>query len=209
DDRSVPTFLSGDRSFQSLVAGWEHTCGLSAAGALACWGGNGQGQLGDGSRLDRLAPTPVTGSFRSVVAGTRHTCGISGERVLCWGDNSFGQLGDGSTQARTRPTAVVGLPDSPVRLAAGAVHTCALLAGGGAYCWGQNLHGQLGDGTNENRSAPSPVAGELTFSSLYAGGALTCGFTTGGSQYCWGLNQSGQLGDGTRDNRASPARVGG
>jgi len=208
EDRSTPALLPDDRSYQSLVAGWEHTCGLSAGGELACWGGNGGGQLGDGSQLDRLTPAPVTGSFGSVVAGSRHTCGISGERVLCWGDNSFGQLGDGSTQSRTRPTAVEGLPAPPMRLAAGAVHTCALLAGGAAYCWGQNVHGQLGDGTNGNRAIPSQVAGELTFVSLFAGGALTCGFTTDASQYCWGLNQTGQLGDGTRDNRASPVRVG-
>ena len=182
---------------------------MSAGGGLSCWGGNGQGQLGDGTRRDRLTPAPVPGSFRSVVTGSRHTCAISGGRVLCWGDNSFGQLGDGSRQARTEPAAVTGLPAAPVRLAAGAVHTCALLEGGTAWCWGQNLHGQLGDGTNENRAAPSQVAGELTFTSLFAGGALTCGFTTDGEQYCWGLNQAGQLGDGTRDNRASPTRVGG
>ena len=208
EDRSTPTLLPDGRSYQNLVAGWEHTCGLSTRGELACWGGNGDGQLGDGSQLDRLTPAPVTGTFGSVVAGSRHTCGISGEQVLCWGDNSFGQLGDGSTQSRTRPTAVVDLPAPPIRLAAGAVHTCALVAGGVAYCWGQNVHGQLGDGTNGNRATPSQVAGELTFASLFAGGALTCGFTTDASQYCWGLNQTGQLGDGTRDNRTSPVRVG-
>jgi alpha-tubulin suppressor-like RCC1 family protein len=209
DDRSTPTPLPDDRPFQTLVAGWEHTCGLRAGGDLACWGGNGQGQLGDGTRLDHVTPAQLPGSFTSVVAGSRHTCAISGERVLCWGDNSFGQLGDGSTQARTRPTSVEGLPGSPVRLAAGAVHTCALIEGGAAWCWGQNVHGQLGDGTNENRAVPAQVSGGLTFASLFAGGALTCGFTTDGSQYCWGLNQTGQLGDGTRVSRASPVRVGG
>ncbi len=209
EDRSAPTPVSGGRSFRSLAAGWEHTCGLGAGGELVCWGNNAQGQVGDGSTTNRLTPRPVEGSFQSVVAGSRHSCGISGQEVLCWGDNSFGQLGDGSTESRTRPTPVVGLPSAPRRLAAGAVHTCALLEDGDAWCWGQNVHGQLGDASTVNRVRPSAVAGGRSFSSLFAGGALTCGFTTDGAQYCWGLNQTGQLGDGTRENRASPTRVGG
>jgi alpha-tubulin suppressor-like RCC1 family protein len=145
---------------------------------------------------------------RVLVAGSAHTCALTGVgRVLCWGDNSFGQLGDGTTEARVEPTPVVGLPSAPVGLAAGAVHTCALLADGTALCWGQNLHGQLGDGSTENRSRPTPVVGGLTFSALEAGGGVTCGVTAGGVQYCWGLNQSGQLGDGSRTNRSAPVRV--
>jgi len=94
-------------------------------------------------------------------------------------------------------------------LAAGAVHTCAVLTDRTAYCWGQNLHGQLGDGTTQNRSSPAAVSGGVEFVALFAGGGLTCGFGRDGSEYCWGLNQSGQLGDGSRTNRASPVLVGG
>jgi alpha-tubulin suppressor-like RCC1 family protein len=72
-----------------------------------------------------------------------------------------------------------------------------------------NREGQLGDGSTQNRSAATAVAGDLTFASIHAGGAVTCGVTTGGAQYCWGLNQSGQLGDGTRASRNVPTRVGG
>jgi alpha-tubulin suppressor-like RCC1 family protein len=121
--------------------------------------------------------------------------------------NSFGQVGDGSLEDRTQPTEVAGLPGTPTDIAAGAVHTCALVDGGRAFCWGQNLHGQLGDGSTENHARPVPVSGGLTFAELRAGGAQTCGITGSGDEYCWGQNLQGQLGDGTRVNRSTPTRV--
>jgi alpha-tubulin suppressor-like RCC1 family protein len=159
--------------------------------------------------LDRLIPTAVTGSLESLAAGSNHTCGISGDGVLCWGDNRFGQLGDGTNEGSSRPQEVVGLPSAVRALTAGAVHSCALVADGSAYCWGQNLRGQLGIGTTQNQNRAMAVQGGLRFRSIYAGGALTCGVTTDGAEYCWGLNQDGQLGDGTRESRSVPVRVGG
>ena len=206
-DQLSPRTVGGGVHFTSLVAGWNHTCGLTDNGNAWCWGLNSDGQLGDGSRLDQLTPTLVRAAVTSIVAGSTHTCGIGGGQALCWGDNRFGQLGDGSTEGRPLPVAVRGLPAPPTQMAVGAVHACALVAGGAAYCWGQNLHGQLGDGSNENRTTATPVAGGIRFRSIYAGGALTCGFSQDGSQYCWGLNQSGQLGDGTRESRSTPTLV--
>ncbi len=157
-DHLRPEPTVGNQSFQELVAGWNHNCGLAAGGRAFCWGANSKGQLGDGTKLDRLTPARVPGSFRSVVAGASHTCGISGDEILCWGDNAFGQLGDGTTEGRAEPVTVQDLPGSPIALTAGAVHTCAILSDRTAYCWGQNLHGQLGDGTTQNRTAPVAVA---------------------------------------------------
>jgi alpha-tubulin suppressor-like RCC1 family protein len=209
EDRTAPRVVTGGRSFVSLAAGWHHTCGLSANGDVLCWGLNSDGQLGDGSRLDRLVPTRVSGPYRSVTAGNAHTCAADGEEVVCWGDNGFGQLGDGTRDDHARPVSVVNLPAAPISVAAGAVHTCALVEGGAAYCWGQNLYGQLGDGTTEHRALPTEVAGGMVFTRLFAGGAVTCGVSAEQVQYCWGLNQNGQLGDGTRVNRSRPTRAGG
>ena len=126
---------------------------------------------------------------------------------MCWGENRFGQLGDGSTDGRAQPGPVQGLPSPPTQIVAGAVHSCALVADGSAHCWGQNLHGQLGNGSTQNSTGAVAVAGGIRFRSIHAGGALTCGFSDDGSQYCWGLNQNGQLGDGTRDSRSTPTLV--
>jgi len=208
-DARFPRAVGGGITFRTLVAGWDHTCGISTNGNAFCWGPNDEGQLGDGSRLDRLTPTPVRGSVESLAAGSAHTCGVSGNRVLCWGANRFGQLGDGTNESRTQPVEVVGLPSTATAVTAGAVHTCALVVDGSAYCWGQNLRGQLGIGSTENQSRATAVVGGLRFRSIYAGGAQTCGITTDGAEYCWGMNQEGQLGDGTRENKTAPVRIGG
>jgi alpha-tubulin suppressor-like RCC1 family protein len=209
NDSRFPRAVGNGITFSTLVAGWNHTCGLTANGNAFCWGLNGDGQLGDGSTFDRLLPTVVAngGGMESLAAGSAHTCGISEGQVLCWGDNRFGQLGDGSNEGRTQPTRVTGLPGRPTQIVAGAVHSCALMSDGTAYCWGQNLHGQLGDGTNQNRSSATLVAGSTRFRSIQAGGALTCGVATAGGEYCWGLNQNAQLGDGTRQSRSTPTAV--
>jgi len=206
-DARFPRAVGGGIFFRTLVAGWNHTCGLTANGNAFCWGPNGEGQLGDGSRLDRLTPTLVRGSIDVLAAGSFHTCGISGDEVLCWGQNRFGQVGDGTNESRAQPERVLGLPSRATAISAGAVHTCALVADGSAYCWGQNVRGQLGIGSTQNQNRATPVVGGLRFRSIYAGGAETCGVTVDGVEYCWGMNQDGQLGDGTRENRTSPVRV--
>jgi hypothetical protein len=206
-DHFQPAPVTGGQSFRELAAGWNHTCGIASGGQAFCWGSNAKGQIGDGTRVDRVAPTRVQGTFQALAAGASHSCGISGDAVLCWGDNSFGQLGDGTTEDRTSPVRVADLPGAPIALATGAVHSCVVLTDRTAWCWGQNLHGQLGDGTTASRSFPAPVTGELGFLAIFAGGGVTCGFTRDGAEYCWGLNQSGQLGDGTRTSRSVPTRT--
>ncbi|MEM7415426.1 MAG: hypothetical protein AAF389_08015 [Gemmatimonadota bacterium] len=207
NDTALPRMVGGGMEFVDLVAGWNHTCGLTSNGNTFCWGQNQAGQVGDGSRLDQLEPKLARGSVETLVAGSSHTCGISQGEVLCWGGNSQGQLGTGDADDRLSPAAVTGLPGRPTDLAAGAVHTCALVDGGRVFCWGQNRSGQLGSGTTQGTNQPVEVSGGQRFVSISAGGAQTCGRTADGADYCWGLNQGGQLGDGTRTSRSEPTRV--
>jgi len=86
-------------------------------------------------------------------------------------------------------------------------HTCALAAGGHAYCWGDNWFGQLGDGSNQWRYSPVRVAGNRTFTQITAGHYHTCGIAVDSTVYCWGRNDWGQLGDGTTAHRNVPVRV--
>jgi uncharacterized protein YjdB len=91
-------------------------------------------------------------------------------------------------------------------VAAGMGFTCALSAGGAAYCWGLNRDGQLGNGSTTSSTRPVAVTGGLTFGSLAAGTRHACGITPGGDAYCWG---GGILGDGSSNGSSAPVAVGG
>ena len=92
------------------VSAGNSNCGVTSAGEAHCWGGNGRGQLGDGTTIDKNVPVRVSGglSFMSLSAGSNYVCGVTttGE-AYCWGNNSDGQLGDGTTTTRLTPVRVV------------------------------------------------------------------------------------------------------
>lgn len=195
-----------------LAAGGFHACAVTGGGAVKCWGDNGRGQLGDGTFDMRLAPGVVWGLDQGIVAvtaGLRHTCALHGSgAVKCWGHNWAGQLGDGTHDQSPIPVDVVGLSGPAVALAAGESHTCAILAGGGVQCWGDNFYGQLGDGTTDKYWEPVSVVGlGGEVEAISAGSVHTCALLTAGGMRCWGANASGQLGDGTTLGRTQPVWV--
>jgi alpha-tubulin suppressor-like RCC1 family protein len=150
-------------------------------------------------------------SATALALGWIHTCALTGVGgVMCWGFNAHNELGDGTRVDRWRPVGVSGLGGGVRAITAGARHGCALTAGGGLKCWGYNYYGQLGDGTNVNRSAAVDVSGlGIGVSAVSAGAFHTCALTTGGGVQCWGENGAGELGDGTTVERWSPAGVSG
>jgi alpha-tubulin suppressor-like RCC1 family protein len=169
---TVPVLVVGGVSFAAVSAGGQHTCGVTAA--AYCWGINGTGQLGDGTRTGRSSPVLVAGgvSFAAVSAGVNHTCGVTAAgAAYCWGYNEYGQLGVGTTTGpetcitdghypcSTVPVLVVGGVSFAAVSAGGNNHSCGVTAAGAAYCWGSNSSGELGDGTTSTRSSPVLVAG--------------------------------------------------
>ena len=183
---------------RAVTAGAEHTCAVTSGGAVKCWGRNTTGQLGDGTTEDRSAPVDVVGlgsGVQAITAGGDHTCALTSEGASkCWGDNSFGQLGDDTTENQTAPVDVVGWGSAVQAISAGSDHTCALTSEGALKCWGAAGHGQLGDYTTGNQTAPVDVVG---WSAVSGGLHHTCAMTISWKVECWGANDSGQLGDGT------------
>ena len=110
--RQAPVAVTGGIVFAQIVAGGfiGHTCGRTASGQGYCWGENEVGAIGDGSLVDRLAPSAIAGqhSFSSLDAGFRHTCGLVGTGLYCWGSNRAGQLGVNSVVTQMAPTRVAG-----------------------------------------------------------------------------------------------------
>ena len=178
-----------------------HTCAVTGDHDLLCWGGNSYGQLGDGTTQNRSSPVAVPaldGTVAAVATGHQHTCALTlSGGVVCWGRNSEGQLGDGTTTDRPAPVAVSGLGSGVVAIGAGFAHSCALLSTGGVRCWGNNFHGQIGDGTASNVwTTPRNVTQLAGVAAISSGDWHNCALLASGGVRCWGENLHGQLGNG-------------
>jgi len=156
------------QAFVAVTAGAAHTCAVTSARRLLCWGANNQGQLGQGTvpgpttepsagPAFLATPTPVAEpltqrDIAAVAAGGDTTCAVTSEgRAFCWGNNGFGQVGIGATgPPRPTPTPVSKADAlASVRVASitvGEGHACALGTDSIAYCWGNNATGQTGTG---------------------------------------------------------------
>ena len=116
-NRLTPDTVDGGHRFSSLSAGSHlsaHTCGVTVAGQVYCWGFNSHGQLGDGSTSHKIEPVLVNApalQFALVSAAMRHTCAVTVDgRAYCWGQNSGGRLGDGTEVDRLVPVPVANPP---------------------------------------------------------------------------------------------------
>ena len=212
---TAPSPVTGLQSgVTAITAGSGYTCVLTSAGGVKCWGWNLYGQLGDGSTSDKFSPVDVTGlqsGVTAITAGYSHTCAItSAGGVKCWGNNGSGQLGDSTIITKLTPVDVIGLQSGITAITAGSGHTCALTSAGGVKCWGQNIVGELGDGTSISKLTPVDVRGlQSGVTAISAGNDHTCAMTSAGGVKCWGDNRQGQLGDGTSSIKFTPVDVSG
>ena len=196
--REEPREVAGLSRVVALGAGTHHTCAITDAGEVRCWGHGGYGQLGDAGRDDRPSPVPVPlgAPARSVSGGDGHTCAaLTSGAVYCWGRNDHGQLGDASFSPRATPVRVA-LPEDAAEVAAGRLHTCARGESGWVQCWGMHLFGQLGARvrvTGGHRATPAALARLDDAVGLGAGMDHTCALRRSGRVMCWGRNDHGQL----------------
>jgi alpha-tubulin suppressor-like RCC1 family protein len=197
---------------ETISTGLSHSCAVTTGGGVKCWGLNSYGALGDGTTTASNTPVDVVGMgsrVAAVSAGLNHSCAVfTSGAVECWGDNRDGQLGNGTTTGSNTSVDVVGLGSGVAAVSAGDVHTCAVTTTGAVKCWGNNLSGQLGNGTTTESAAPVDVAGLGSgVTAVSARWDHSCAVTTLRAVKCWGANTSGQLGNGTTTNSAMPVNV--
>jgi hypothetical protein len=211
DEEPEPGAKLGFDLGPSVIAlGSDHTCGTMANGAVMCWGGGSNGELGLDGTPNKSIPTsvPEVGDAVAITAGSSHTCVLKEDaQVTCWGQGTSGQLGLGDYDARYVPADPVEL-DDVVAIDAGGAHTCALTLDGKVYCWGSGEYGQLGDGRSSldaagtvKSSSPKLVEDVSNIESISTGQYTTCAVDADGAAWCWGDNSTYGL--------ASPSAVGG
>jgi alpha-tubulin suppressor-like RCC1 family protein len=211
--RRKPVTVAGLSSGVTQIAtGAAHSCALTTAGGVKCWGDNSIGELGDGTFVERHAPVNVSGltsGVAAIFAGGINTCAVLDTGVVkCWGDNTEGQVGGGTTLYHNTPVTIAGFSDDVVALDLNYFNVCAVLDSGDAECWGDNASHQVGDGTTVDRHVPTP-ADELPSGLAHAdvGFGFTCALTSGGGASCLGANSGGQLGaGGTTHGKSATAK---
>ena len=193
---------------QAISAGGAHTCALTTAGGVKCWGDNGVGQLGSGTGGSSFVPSAVVNvdeGVGAVDAGPNRSCFLTNAGgVKCSGLNHFGQLGHDRLDicfffpcslvpeyVQTLESGVAAVASGPGGTGGG--HSCALMEAGGVKCWGINgTGGALGDGGACGQVCTTPIdvpgleSGLMSIAASDTGS--TCAVTDAGGVKCWGGN---------------------
>ncbi|RYD99337.1 MAG: hypothetical protein EOP50_04350, partial [Sphingobacteriales bacterium] len=226
--RNVPVQVkaANGQPLTGIVAVSAHvyyTIALSREGTVWGWGNNSGGQLGDGTITSRQVPMrileangqPLT-QVVAVAAGYLHCIALKADgTVWAWGQNAYGQVGDGTMTNRHRAVQVKNADSSMLSnvraISAGMYASYAVKDDGSVWAWGQNIYGQLGDGTGTNRSTPvrtkdgnGPTGGVVNVASF---GNHCLALKQDGTVWAWGLGAGGQLGDGTTVSRNLAVQV--
>ena len=189
----------------ACTAGSGHTCALTAAGGVKCWGANNYGQVGAYPSAISYTPPdqaePLQSGVVDICAESWNTCALMDDGgVKCWGDNLYGQLGNGSMGGGYEyvPDDVIGLGGKAVQVECGMQFACALLENGKIMCWGDGGTGQLGNGVDLDLCVdwysciqPEPaevVISKAEFEYFSAGYNSVCARTKSGDNdlFCWG-----------------------
>ena len=216
DTLTSPTRLTVPGTVAEVGTSNSTQYALLTDGRLYAWGLGADGQLGDGRRANSFT-RPVRVRFpRGVKIAWIPTDVMPYDTALAvdttghawgWGHNGGGELCRGGTRTYLRP---VRLPLRQVTAVAGASNHAIYDAAGTVYACGQNVAGDLGDGSTRGSTTPARVAGlpRSPVVKLVAAFANSGALLADGKYFDWGYNRQGQLGDG-RAGRPSdvPVRV--
>ena len=207
--------LPKDTVVSQVQGGCGDGIALTSKGGVVTWGNNGSGQTGNGTLGGAPDPGLIDAggnTITSVQAGCKFDLALTASgQVLSWGDNRAGQLGIGVPGGLRSTPVQVHLPQNvqAAAISAGADFAMALTTTGQLYAWGDDIQGQLGDGTFHALSA-RPVLVRMprgvAVRSVSAGGAHTLALTSDGL-LSWGANSHGQLGNFTGLPRRTPFPV--
>lgn len=210
-DATTPLVVAAGTRFRNVSVGQGHVCAIEDSGALACWGRNTNGELGIGPEPEQTrAPMRVGGAsdWVSIGASQHHTCGVRDDGSLwCWGGNGHHELGAPELDLEFAMPRQVGERLDWTQVGTGWFHTCAVERGGGLWCFGRAIEGQLALERVQPLLEPNQVTPPERWLRIALGNFHTCGVADDGGLYCWGENDEGQLGAGDDARRHAPEAV--
>jgi alpha-tubulin suppressor-like RCC1 family protein len=151
---SLRTFFSSTNPAKDVATGRYSACGLMVNGNVTCWGTGFLGTGGSGQTANPGVIWPNLGSSRTAVhveLGRKHNCALlDNGAVKCWGDDSYGQMGNGAGNSHKNTPNSISFASGVVvqDIIAGQWHTCISTQTNEMYCWGDGVHGKLGDGSS-------------------------------------------------------------
>jgi alpha-tubulin suppressor-like RCC1 family protein len=181
---AVPVQVSGLSQVTSIAAGIDSalaigTRGITTLKTVWAWGGNGSGQLGDGTLTSHLTPEPVTGigawSIAGISVGEKFAVVLGSDGTIwAWGADDAGQLGNAPTASPvTRPVETRGMDSGITQVSAGLNHVLALRSNGTVLAWGDNTEGELGTGSTASVTGAVQVSGLAGVTQVSAGGGYS------------------------------------
>lgn len=193
--------LATENGVISCGAGFDHSA-VVINGDVYIWGDNYYGQLGDGTKEERIKPAKVEGlpKIKSVALGSNCSAAISVEGDLyTWGSNYNGILGDGTTETKTTPEKVENI-SNVCQVDFGGDRCIALTEDGDVYTWGNG------------NCLPEIVTGISNVKYVAVGeSGYFAAITDAGDLYTWGnswmSNEHGELGVGSKKPCLSPTKV--
>ncbi|HZF50281.1 MAG TPA: MopE-related protein, partial [Polyangiaceae bacterium] len=210
--QGTPVQVPGLSNITAIAAGESHSLAIDAGGDIWAWGYNSFAQIGIGTSTSSVpAPVKVSiqGGAAGIAAGAHHSLAVSKSgAVWAWGSAYNGQIGNGKSggssynQQKTPYEVPLG-GATAVAVAAGSIHSMALLSDGTLRAWGSNSFGQLGIGSTALKSLPQAVPGLTDVAQITAGYNFTLARVSSGAVWAWGADSSGQLGDGAATSTGS------
>jgi alpha-tubulin suppressor-like RCC1 family protein len=195
----------------AIAAGLYHSLFIKNDGSLWAMGVNEFGELGDGTFNNTNLPEMIVASnVVAIAAGQDFSFFIKSDGSLwAMGNDRYGQLGDGNYSG---PDGGTNVPEQIVAsnvmaIAAGTLHSLFVKNDGSLWGMGDNIEGQLGDGTfSGGTSLPQEIIAHGVIA-IAAGFEDSLLIKNDGSLWAMGYNAAGELGDGTYNNTNRPEQI--
>lgn len=184
----APVPVPGLSGITAIAAGVQHSLALRGDGTVFAWGGNAEGQVGNGTTAAAASPVAIAAVAGSIAvgAGEGHSLAVkSNGTVWAWGYNVFGQLGNGNTSNSLVPVQVPGVTGAAAATG-GFGFTAVRKTDGTVWAWGDNNFGQFGNGTLTSSLVPVQVPGLAGVAEVDAGSWHALARRNDGTVWTWG-----------------------